>query len=79
MNETYQDLENQAIKDKNRMKTFYLEITKKRGNPQIDKITTDSEHRAILKANSLMKANPNILKIKIVEVETMKYGSSIAR
>lgn len=79
MNETYQDLENQAIKDKNAMKTYYLEITKKRGKPQIDKITTDEEHRARRKAISLMKSNRNISKISIIEVSTMKYCTTIDR
>ena len=50
MNETYQDLENQAIKDKNEMKTYYLEITKRDESTQIDKITTDEEHKARRKA-----------------------------
>ena len=47
------------------MKTYYLEITKKRGKPQIDKITTNEEQRARRKAISLMKSNRNIKEIKI--------------
>ena len=61
------------------MKTYYLEITKKRGKPQIDKITTNEEHRARRKAISLMKSNRNIKEIKISEVISNKYCTTITR
>ena len=61
------------------MKTYYLEITKKRGQPQIDKITTNEEHRARRKAISLMKSNRNIKEIKISEVISNKYCTTITR
>ena len=79
MNETYQDLENQAIKDKNEMKTYYLEITKSDESVQIDKITTDEEHKARRKAISLMKKNPDFSLIRIVEVATKRYCTTIER
>ena len=61
------------------MKTYYLEITKKRGKPQIDKITTNEEQRARRKAISLMKSNRNIKEIKISEVISNKYCTTITR
>lgn len=79
MNETYQDLEIKAIKDKKRMKTYYLEFEKQDGTIQIDKITTDEEHKARRKAVSLMKANTEFKRVKLVEVLTNEYITTIER
>lgn len=79
MNETYQDLENQAIKDKNEMKTYYLEQTFENGSIQIDKVTTDEEYKARRKAVSLMKSNDDILKIDLIEVASEEYCTTIER
>ena len=61
------------------MKTYYLEITKKRGKSQIDKVTTDEEYRARTAAIAMMKSNRNIVQIVLVEVETMRYCTTITR
>jgi len=79
MNTTYQDLETKAMQDKEKVKVYYLEILKSNGSEQIDKITTNEEHKARRKAISLMKNNDDFVEIKIVEVSTKKYCTTITR
>ena len=79
MNDIYTDLENKATKDKKAMKTYYLEMQKQGGDVQIDKVTTDEEHRARRKAIQLMKENELIEEIIIVEVQSKKFITTITR
>ena len=79
MKTTYQDLEIKASKAKSTVKTYYLEQYKYSGELQIDKVTTDEEHKARSKAISLIKNNEEIEKIDIIEVARKEYCTTITR
>ena len=61
------------------MKTYYLEIKKKRGKPEIEKISKERDFEARDAATSLLKKSQNIKEIKVIEVLSNKYSSIITR